>query len=438
MGGCDEEGKPVFNDLTKMFLKATKEYKLLFPKIKCRYSQNSPAEYLDLINEDILGGRTVLLYQNDDAYIPSLLRMGISLKDARNYCLLGCWEPVIPEATNEHCGYVNLLKILELSVYGDWEHEEIKLQSIKNGIDFEEVYRIVLKNMDTVLSHKCQAAYQGRGIWKEVDPMLLVSSSYESCMQKKRDYTAGGMKYQIDELVCAGVVNVVDSLLVIKELCFDKKEYTLKELVDGVKQNWLGCEDMRRKALACSFWGDEKEESWSMLSRICQDIYEIADRQPALYDGRVTVGFMLYLEMQSWAKELRATPDGRRTGDYFERGLAPSRLHSVASITSVINCLRHIDSSQIAANSVLNMTLPMRKEHLTVLRDFMRVAAGSGLQALQLNCVSKEELLEARKNPEKFRDLVVRVCGYSAKFVSLSDEIQEEFLTRNFFGTAEL
>lgn len=434
LGGCDEEGNPVYNPLTEMFLRAHREHKLIFPKIKCRYSKNSPKEYLDAINEDILRGRTYVLYQNDDAMIPALVKAGIELQDARNYCLLGCWEPVVNESTNEHCGYLNLLKIFELSLYGDWKHPELDIFSIETATDFDEVYRITIENFGRVIRHKCNAAYRGRKIWNRVDPMLLISSAYDSCIQSGKDYTAGGAKYHQDEVICSGVVNVVDSLLVIRELCFEKRLCTLSELLLALKNNWEGYEALRAAALRCQHWGDEGKTSCRLMADVCHDLYEITLPIPVLYGGRVTVGYMLYLEMYRWCKEVRATPDGRKDGDYFERGFTPSRNHPEHGATSLINCMRWVDGSEIAANSVLNITLPLKPEHLQVFGDFIRTSAESGIGAFQINCVTREELLAAKREPEKHRDIVVRVCGYSAQFVSLSDEVQEEFLSRNFYG----
>lgn len=432
LGGCDESGAPVFNDLTQMFLRAHQAEKLIFPKRKCRYSDASPKEYLDMVNSEILSGSTTVLYLNDNALIPAFEKLGFPTEIARDYTVLGCWEPVLAGATNEHCGYVNLIKILESSVYKDWVHPEIFLSPLDGAKDFEEVYSLTLQNLLTVLRHKCHAAYEGRKIWPEVDPMLLISSALDDCIETKRDYTAGGARYKVDELVCAGLVNVVNSLLVIRELVFEKKEVSLETLLGAVRANWKNAEGLRQEALKCRFWGDESEESGKLMARILHDLYEGTRDFPVLYGGRISLGYMLYLELYNWAKSLRATPDGRHTGDFFERGLTPSILHKIKSVTSVVNSMRYVDPSEIGADSVVNVTLSLKSRDADAFEAFMRASALTGIQAFQVNCVTREELLAARETPEKFRDLVVRVCGYSAKFVTLSDEVQDEFLQRNF------
>ncbi|MBE6749590.1 MAG: hypothetical protein E7560_00305 [Ruminococcaceae bacterium] len=433
LGGCDKEGNPVFNEMTKMFLEATSEHKIINPKIMCRYSASSPKEYIDLLNHDVLRGTSTIQYQNDDAFIPALLKIGVELPDANNYHLLGCWEPAIENATNEHCTYMYLLKIFERSIYNDSTHEEIKILPIEDAKSFEEVYDITIQNFRTVLEYKFNATYKGRAVWEQVDPLMLVSSAMSSCLDKKKDCTGGGAKYQIDDQIFAGVPNVVDSLLVIKELCFDKKVCTLKELLSAVKNNWEGAEDLRKQALGCSFWGDEKEVSGKMMGSLVHDLYEICDTLPCLYDGKVAVGFMLFLEVFREAKHLRATPDGRRNFEHFARGLTPSGLHQINSPTSLINSLKYVDSSEVAGNSAINLTLPFTPAHKDVFSAFVKTTADSAAEAVQINCVTKETLLDARKHPENYCDLVIRVCGYSARFVTLDERIQDDIISRNFY-----
>lgn len=432
LGGCDETGASVYNELTKLFLRAHREEKLIFPKRVCRYSDASPREYLEEVNSEILSGRTSMLYVNDNALIPALEKLGFPPEIARDYTLLGCWEPVLDGCTNEHCGYVNLLKIFEYSVYRDWKHPEIEIAPLETAGSFEEVYEITLRNVLGVLRHKCHAAYEGRKIWPEVDPMLLISAALEDCIKNKRDYTAGGARWKVDELVCAGLVNVVNSLLAIRELCFEKEEISLPEFLRAVRNNWAGREKLRRRVLACAYWGDESEKSGALMARILRDLREGTKDYPVLYGGKVSLGYMLYLEEYGWRKDLRASPDGRLDGDYFERGLTPSILHPIESVTSVVNSMNAVNGSDIGADSVVNVTVPLKNRDAAAFEAFIRSTALSGIQALQINCVTKEELEAARKNPEEHRDVVVRVCGYSAKFVTLSDEVQDEFLARNF------
>lgn len=442
LGGCDADGAPVFNELTELFLRADREQEIIYPKIKCRFNASSPAAYLDRINETLRSGKSTLLYVNDDALIPAFIRAGVSERDARGYSVLGCWEPVIPRASNEHCAYLSLIKILELSVNGGLRRAELpfEIRPLSDAASFEDVLSITIANIHAVMESRARVAVTARRHWSKIDPHPLISSVLDDCLEHGRDLTEGGAKYNFDEIICTGLPNVVDSLLVIRELCFEKKKYSLDELLTTVQNNW-DMETIRQDALACHFFGDESEESNFLAKQITDDIAAYAETLPALWNdrsaqsiGRVTVGYMLFMEMYRWAPTLRATPDGRHDGDYFSRGLTPSALHKINSVTSVINSCRAIDGSGIAADSVLNLTLPYAHIPLPVWEALVREAARTGVGALQLNCATREELLDAKVHPERHNSLIVRVCGYSARFTSLPEDVQDEFLDRNVFS----
>jgi len=141
---------------------------------------------------------------------------------------------------------------------------------------------------------------------------------------------------------------------------------------------------------------------------------------------------LTYTEIRWWGEKTLATPDGRRSGDYFSQGLTPSRLKKIPCVNDVINSLAALDPSTMAANSVVNIILPS-KIPLEGCEGFLRAAADSAIQSLQLNCTSKKELLDAQKHPEKYQNLIIRVTGFSAKFTSLSKGWQDEVISRNFY-----
>lgn len=269
-------------------------------------------------------------------------------------------------------------------------------------------------------------------IWSQVDPLPILSSISGDCLEKKRDFTDRGSRYNDDLYVCIGFPNIVDSLMAIKTLCFDQKTCTLKDLLRAVRSNWRGDEDLRTEAVKCSGWGDGEPESCALAKRFNTDLYRMLSNLTGMYGGKIRLGHLTYTEIRFWGEKTLATPDGRYDGDYFSQGLTPSRLKKIPSVTSVINSLAALDRTELAGNNVVNLILPGNTS-LDVCEVFLRVAADSAVQSLQLNCVSRETLLDAQKNPEKYPNLIVRVCGFSAKFTSLSREWQEEVLSRNFY-----
>lgn len=435
LGGCDSEGKPVFNELTKMFLKATREEKLIYPKIKCRYSFNSPKEYLDEIDISVIKGTSTVLYANDDAIVPAILRAGRTIGEARDYIVSGCWDTASYQEKHDCGNYLNLLKPFEFAVHNlkdKMKKVYLNFDIYDNCKSFEEVYNITVKNSEKLIKERIDIVREGGQILHKADRWPIFSSTLENCIEKRKDYSMNGAKYRDDYYYLFGFPNIIDSLIAIKTLVFDTKKYTMKELLEAIRANWVGYENMRAEAIRCHGWGDGSDESCSLASRFNNDLFSICKKYVGSYGGKVHMGYLTYTEVRFWGERTLATPDGRKNGEYFAQGLTPSRLKKIPCVTDVINSMSCIDRSTMAANSVINIILP-NNISLERCEGFLRATAKTAVQALQLNCTSKEQLLDAQKNPEKYSDLIVRVTGFSAKFTSLSPEWQEEVITRNFY-----
>ena len=435
LGGCDGDGKPLYNELTQMFLRATREENIIVPKIKCRFSKNSPKEYLDEINRSVTSGTSTVLLQNDEATVASLLRSGKTLSEARDYYVTGCWGVAVNQEKYDHGNYLNLLKPFEFSVHALYDKMEkvgIDFEVLDGALSFEEVYARTLRNCERLLDARIDITHRGGHLLPSVDVCPIFSSSIDSCIECHAEYNNGGAKYRDDYFLLFGLPNIVDSLLAIKTLVFDKGTYSLSEYLEAVRANWEGYEDMRQAAIRCCGWGDGSEESCSLANRFNNDLFAICESKTGGYGGKVHMGHLTYTEIRFWGEKTLATPDGRRDGEYFAQGLTPSRLKHIPSVTDVIRSLASIDGSTMAANSVVNIILPGNTS-LDRCEGFLRAAAGTALQSLQLNCTSKEELLDAQKHPEKYPHLIVRVTGFSAKFTSLSREWQDEVISRNFY-----
>lgn len=437
LGGCDDEGLPLYNELTEMFLRATREKKIVFPKIKARYSKDSPKEYLNEICKAIIKGTSAVLIVNDDAIIPAMLRAGRTMLEARDYFVTGCWGMASNQEKSDHGSYMNLLKAFEFSIHNLTEKMEktgLWVETIDNKDSFEDIYQKTLRNCELLIDTKLDITRRGGQIFHKVDRLPIFSSTLENCLENRKDFTMRGAKYSDDYLLMFGLPNIVDSLLAIKTLVYDKNKYSLKEILTAVRCNWEGYEEMRMEAIACPGWGDGSEESCELANRFNNDLFAICQKKVGTYGGKVHMGHLTYTEIRYWGEQTLAFPDGRKNGEYFAQGLTPSRLKRIPCVHDVVNSLAKLDPSTMAANSVVNIILP-KNITLDYCETFLRVAARTALQSLQLNCTSKEELLDAQKHPEKYPDLIVRVTGFSAKFTSLSPEWQQEVISRNFYNS---
>ena len=180
-------------------------------------------------------------------------------------------------------------------------------------------------------------------------------------------------------------------------------------------------------------YGDGSEESISLVRRLIDDIYSGTRDLPMAQWGKLWLGAHLYTEILFRADSVPAMPNGRRRGDYLSQGFSPSRLQKTASVSDLLYTLRGLDMTKFACGTSITLTLPSGKLDNENIIALFRTAAQSGIQSVQPNIVNRTELMEARRNPESYRHIIVRVCGFSAPFVNLSDKYQDEFLSRMMF-----
>ncbi len=437
LGGCDEQGNEVFNDITRMFLKAYRELKLIYPKPHCRFSKNSSSEYLEIINADIIAGRSVYSLLNDDCIIPALLKAGKTIEDARRYLCTGCWDLVVESSEDmATVNYFSLPRILEASIHDNPEEKlkaRLTLEKLDGAGTFEEVYRRMFGNIIKLAREMCEQEGRNGVVWAEINPSPFFSACMSDCLKKRKDFTAGGGRYNPRTLSMVGFANIVDALLAIRKLCFELKRHSLAELLVAVRNNWQGQEALRAEVLTAPHFGDNQPESNALAQRLHEDIYANTRDLKNERGGSFDLAYWVYREFRFWGEKMKATPDGRRDGDYLSQSLNPSRFHRIDQVTSAINSVAALDLVKCSGDSVVNILLPVNGADVKVLDQFERTCATLKLQLLQLNCVNKDELLDARVHPEKHQDLIVRICGFSAKFVALSPEWQEEFIGRNIY-----
>lgn len=433
LGGKDANGNPVWNGVTRLFLTAREQHDLLYPKMMLRYSATSPREYLYAIGAPLLKGKSFSLYANDDSIIPALIKAGVDAADANDYVIGGCWDALTPDTANKFSGeYLNILTPLEWGVhlqYGDMERNELAFSTFDDAASFEEVYDRYLSSVERLLWRKAEPMSVGSRLWHKVNPLPTLSALMEPCLPKKRDITRGG-KYNRECVYFCGFAEVVDSLLAIKALCFSEPAVcTLGELLAECRRNWQN-EVLRQRAISAPSYGDGSEESSRLAGRLFDDLYRISRGLPTAYGGEFRIGYNQYTEIIWWGKATKATPNGRRDGDFLSQGISPSRLIRSTSAIDVLDSMRYIDTTKCAGNASVTVTLPATGLDADRLSSFFRAVSASGIQSLQPNVVNREELLAAQSDPEHYGHIIVRVCGFSAPFVLLSPTYQEEILSR--------
>jgi pyruvate-formate lyase len=440
LGGCDADGKEVWNELTRVIIETHRDYGLFNPKLNCRFSTDSPAEYLDLISRTLLEGHNHFALLNDGVLIPALVRSGKTEREARLYVNGGCQE-TITEGVEHSAGaffYFNLARTLDLCLQPapqprEFNEEELRPlpETIEKPPSFEEFYAEYLAGVKRSLQVGAEWSLTlGREQWR-IQPCPFFSTTLEGCIEKGLDYSQGGAKYNPSGIALVGMGTVVDSLMVVKKAVYEEGWLTLEELRKALTDNWEGHEELRARVRSLTRYGHGDPEVDELAARLVADLAAYVQTLPAERGGTFQGSFFVYYAFSSMGAHVCATPDGRGDGDLMTQGVAPDRVTAPASLSEVFHTLSRLDFLDYPGNAVLDVQLPMGPAlPVETLSATIRTFAALGGPTLQLNCVSLEELLDACVHPDQHRDLTVRISGLSARFVCLTDAVQEEIIGR--------
>lgn len=435
LGGCDCEGREIFNDITRMFIRAHRETDSVFPKVHYRFSAASSKEYLDAISEDYLLGRSTGGLSNDDSIIPALIAYGRSPEDAREYINHGCWGVRIPGRENHTGGnYYHLLTFLNLCTHGNEEKYEaigVHVQTFDGCKTFEELYERFMQSLMEPLRFRCNQIARYAKLGTKVNPIPLFSVLIEGCLENKKDFYAGSSKYRNDELDPSEFANTVDGLLAIKTLCFDQQKVTLADFLQAVRDGWEGHEDIREMIQDCPYYGDESDAALEMAGRLYDDLYFRTRDLTNGQGGQYELSYYVYREYLLDAEKFASSADGRKRGDLLAMGFAPTRYHKKGvSMAALLNTIAALDETK-AVNHSITLQLPLGSMNSEKMEALLRAIAACKLKHIQLNCIDPATLRDAKEHPEMHQDIVVRVCGFSAKFTSLAEKWQDEVIHRS-------
>lgn len=414
LGGIDENGNSVFSELSKICLEASRNLKLIDPKINLRVSKDTPDEVFELGTELTRAGLGFPQYENDDVVIPALEAYGYAHEDAANYVVAACWEFIVPGKAFD---IVNIAALSYPKVIDSAMHKY--LESSKT---YEEFYSHV---NDEIVAECDKITSSIHDVWFVPSPFL------EGVMLDE-------IKYRNFGVHGTGHSTAVDSLEAIKKYVFDEKKYTAREMIDAVDSNFVGHEDMlnvlRNDTPKLGMDNDEVDA----ISTRLMDSFSAALAGRRNCEGGIwragTGSAMYYL----WhAREIGASPDGRLKGEPFGANFAPSLFAKVGPV-SVIKSFskQHFKNAMNGGpltiefhNSVFSDEDGVKKVAKLVKYFIMR-----GGHQLQLNSVNLETMRDAQKHPENYGSLVVRIWGWSAYFVELDREFQDHVIKRQEYS----
>ncbi len=439
VGGCDREGIEAVNALSYLMLDATETLDF----VRClsvRFSQNTPPAFLRRALE-VVGHvkKGIPFFFNDDVLIPSLTRRGIALEDARDYAMIGCVETCIPGKSHPHAvaARCNVLKGIEYALYNGRSmiRPELSPGVVTGGLDsydsFESLKQAVFLQIDAMVDAACRMTNAQIPVAAHDYPMPYKSLLTEGCMRSGLDFNAGGPVYNYYQMMVLGIPNLADSLEAIDKLVFKEKRYTLEELVDQLVQDFPD-EAVRLDFInkAPKFGNDSPE-----VDRLASEIMEHTCRYIETIPSSIGQGFhpqpFTFLWMVDHGSRTAATPDGRRSGEILAYSVSPMQGRDFNGFTALLNSISGLPNVLAPGTSSAIVEVdPYLFSDMNNFVELLLASAQRGLSNIQFNTIDRETLEDAKRHPERHRNLAVRVSGFSQRFCLLDEAMQDHIIKR--------
>lgn len=431
LGGLLKNGRSAVNDLSYLCLDTYHDILLPQPNLAVRINEFTERDFLNKTVETIKLGTGIPQVFNDEVIIPGFLNRGVSLEDARDYSIVGCVELSIPGKTYglHDIALFNLLKIMEITLKENVDKEDISFENILQLIEekVDRYVKLVVEGSNIVdIGHR------------EYAPVPLLSCFIDNCIEKGEDITYGGAKYNFSGVQGIGIANLSDSLYSLKKSVFEEKRISFKKLVNALNNNFQGEEyEKLRLRLINKYdkYGNDNDEVDYLSSDILRHFEIAIEKYENPRSGFFTPGAYTVSANVPLGAAVGATPDGRRDGEQLaDGGLSPMVGRDKLGPTAILKSVSKLDNYLASNGSLLNVKFSPKTlegdEGINKMVDYLLAFMKLKLQHIQFNVVSADTLKKAKKYPENYKGLVVRVAGYSAFFVELSTEIQDDIIAR--------
>jgi pyruvate formate-lyase/glycerol dehydratase family glycyl radical enzyme len=446
VGGVDREGNSAVCDMTYVILKVAEMLTLRDPNLNARFhpKANSPEYLRRLCEVNVLTTATPSIH-NDEAIIATLVNQGFALEDARDWGATGCVEPT---SCGRHIGHTNCMLLntvaaLEMAL-NDGYHPLIRQQvgpktgdpaDVSQFDTFEKFLAAYKEQLGYVIGQSIEYNNMLGQAHQYLHPTPLLSSLVQGCMESARDVVEGGAKYNSSGSALVSVADVIDSLLVIKQLVYEEKAVDFKTLLQALNDDFAGYEALHARIMKrVAKFGSDAPGTLEMAQDIINFIYDEYQSKENYRGGRYTSGFWSMSNHVVFGQLSGALPSGRKRGKAFTPGITPTASAS-PNLLDNIRTIAALDPLKMPNNIAFNVKLtPAPGEpHAEFVEHAMTYAKTyfelGGMQ-MQFNMVTTETLCDAMEHPENYRNLMVRISGYNAYFVELNREMQIELIER--------
>lgn len=440
-GGLTETGKDAVNELSFIILDVIEEMHLLQPSSMVQISKKNPDEFLLRALKIIKTGFGQPSIFNTDAIIQELTRQGKSIIDARNGGASGCVEAgAFGKESYILTGYFNIPKVLEITLNNGYDPRTQKNIGLKTGDPTKfESFEDLLAAFEKQLNHFIDIKIRGNRIierlWATILPSPFMSLLIDDCIAKGVDYNAGGARYNSSYIQGVGMGSITDSLSALKHIVYDDKEISMKEFLDALKNNFVGKDELQDTLLnSVPKYGNDDDRADDILRQVFEIYFEAIDGRPNTKGGEYRVNLLPTTCHVYFGSVIGALPDGRKAGVPLSEGISPVQGADRHGPTAVLKSAAKIDHLRTGGTLLNQKFTPQVLESeasLKKLGHLVRSYFKMDGHHIQFNVVTANTLRKAQQNPDKYRDLIVRVAGYSDYFVDLGTDLQNEIIRRS-------
>lgn len=465
VGGSAPDGKDCTNELSYLCLEIAGEFKTRDPIVSVRLHKNSPKKLLKLACDVLTKGTDMPAFYNDEVVVPALMGAGYSKEDAHNYCNDGCIETYGQGKSEDRniAIWIDALKCLELALNNGMSYRRgVTTQHIQTLSDFyatylddgdvlgaptgepnamesfEQLFDAFKEQLAFTFERHVRLANMTDMYMDKIAPSPLFSLLLEGCVTSGKDHTGGGAIYNNTGTTLRGLPNTAESLAAIKKVCFDQKNLSLEKLVEILKCNFDGYEKERALLTNCPKWGDNDDTVDEIAKEISEFWFGEVEKYKNPRGGVFKAGLWATAADHS-GQITGASADGRKAGEAIFTNM--SAVRSTQGPTSILNSAAKIDYTKTPNSAGVDVHLMPdtidTEEKQENLQALIRTYFKKGGYMLAFNVVDVERLRKAQENPKDNKDLLVRVHGYSAHFVTLSPEYQELIIERAGGGTGQ-
>lgn len=442
IGGIDKSGNDSTNELTYLFLEALEKVSVPSPNLVVRLHEGTPHTLYKKIAEILAKGKNVIGLYNDDLVVKSLMKHGIPLEEARDYGIVGCVGLSTSGTSYDNTGavFLNLPKSLELalgtdkSIISKYIENNPEASKIKSIQDLLTIFKIKLKAIIQMATSAANA-YQQAHI--KIKPTPLMSLCIRGCFEKGIDVNKGSAKYNFSGLHFTGFSDVIDSLAAIDWAIFKQEKLIIEDLTQTLKTNFRGNKELYNYLLhKCPKYGNDDNRADKYSKIVSEILFESVEGLKCARGGEYRVGVHAMTTHVGFGIFTGALPSGRKRGKSLTRDIAPG-FTGEKGLTATINSITKFNHTNLTNGVACTLNIDpeiARKENGKILESIIRSYVKLNGSHLQFNSISLSDLEDAQIHPGKYRDFMVRVSGYSARFVDLPKAVQDDIMDRYCYG----